>query len=349
MPSPRWLPLLRMFLVGVLAALPLACMQVVTSKTQTVVAAANAMCPVGSEGCPCTSGGGCDPGLYCSGGTCVSYGAEEYEFEDDMIEPQAAPVYDRTISVEGVNMSAGLDTKQRRRSRRGGGRMSKNTRSGDSAAAPVEYARAEPSGGDGQTSAPEAAPDAAEIERDPAGELDLQRQVIYTATLLVSVYDRDMAIEIAEDLPRRYGGWIDSRYDYTITLRIRAEHLFEAMRVLGELGVVLDKTLLAEDVTAEYVDLEARIRILEEMVRQLEALLAKAKDVEQALQIRAALDVLRIELEAARARMRQLSEMIDFSTLTVAFTPRGPTDELPSSNDPFPWVDTLGVESTEYR
>lgn len=27
-------------------------------------------CPIGSEGCPCTEGGGCDPGLACEGGTC---------------------------------------------------------------------------------------------------------------------------------------------------------------------------------------------------------------------------------------------------------------------------------------
>jgi hypothetical protein len=30
-----------------------------------------APCPIGAEGCPCTGGGGCDPGLMCDGGTCV--------------------------------------------------------------------------------------------------------------------------------------------------------------------------------------------------------------------------------------------------------------------------------------
>ena len=28
------------------------------------------MCPVGAEGCPCTGGGGCDPGLECMDGIC---------------------------------------------------------------------------------------------------------------------------------------------------------------------------------------------------------------------------------------------------------------------------------------
>ena len=28
-------------------------------------------CPIGSEGCPCTGGGACDPGLTCDGGLCT--------------------------------------------------------------------------------------------------------------------------------------------------------------------------------------------------------------------------------------------------------------------------------------
>ena len=28
-------------------------------------------CPIGAEGCPCTPGGGCDPGLMCESGVCV--------------------------------------------------------------------------------------------------------------------------------------------------------------------------------------------------------------------------------------------------------------------------------------
>jgi hypothetical protein len=40
--------------------------------------------------------------------------------------------------------------------------------------------------------------------------------------------------------------------------------------------------------------------------------------------------------------------MIDFSTLTLILSERG-VDAVPSSNDPFPWVDELGAEATEYR
>jgi hypothetical protein len=56
-----------------------------------------------------------------------------------------------------------------------------------------------------------------------------------------------------------------------------------------------------------------------------------------------------MELEVALGRMRQLQTLISFSTLTVNLIERGPHQPVPSSNDPFPWVDSLGVEATEWR
>ena len=37
------------------------------------------------------------------------------------------------------------------------------------------------------------------------------------------------------------------------------------------------------------------------------------------------------------------------TTLTVTLIERGPQDNIPTSNDPFRWVDSLGVEATEWR
>jgi hypothetical protein len=176
-----------------------------------------------------------------------------------------------------------------------------------------------------------------------------KRQIIYTASMQVSVYDVAHSIEQAEALPERLGGWLHQRIDNQLVLRIPAVHLREAMDVIAELGVVDYRLLEALDVTAQYTDLESRIRVLTEMHAQLTRLLALAKTVEQALEVRRALDEITMELEVARARMRELSKSIAFSTLIVQFMARGPGVAIPSSNDPFPWVVELGVEATEYR
>jgi hypothetical protein len=350
--TSRLLSQLRLLVSGVLLALPLACWQV--SHAELAVAGAVLECPVGSEGCPCTAGGGCDPGLICMSGYCSSSGGgyddeiTVYEFEDDLAEPM--PVIETARSVQSLpGVAGGRGRKERPAKLERQSRKARNTEA-DFKSSDANFAP------EGSSPAPKPAPisvvDSGTTSEDPAPEEELDddgRQVIYTADLQIAVYELDAAIEFAESLPQRYGGWIESRYDYQITLRIPAERLFEAIDQLGALGLVLGKTLRADDVTDEYTDLESRILVLEQLVEQLELLLAKAKTVEEALKIRIELDRVRIELEAARVRMRQLSELIDFSTLTLHFSQRGSVDALPASNDPFPWVDDLGVETTEYR
>lgn len=191
----------------------------------------------------------------------------------------------------------------------------------------------------------ELAPD----EPTPTEPVRDERQIIYRASLQLAVYELDEVMAFAEDIPRRHGGWIQARYDYQITLRVPADHLQAVIAELAELGLVLGKTLQADDVTAQYTDLASRIAVLEQLVEQLELLLQAAKTVEDSLKVRQELERVRIELEAAKVQMRQLAESISFSTLTLALSLRGPVESLPSSNDPFPWVDELGVESTEFR
>lgn len=211
-----------------------------------------------------------------------------------------------------------------------------------------EYAPEEPAPEMEPTAKPEPLEAPSDVPKQPA-PVAQKRQIIYTATMQVSVYDLEHSLEIVEGLPERYGGWLHQRVDNQIVLRIPAERLAEVMATVAELGVVDYRLLEALDVTAEYTDLESRIRILGEMQKQLQALLAKATTVEQALEIRRALDQITLELEAARAQMRELSKSIAFSTLILSLVERGPTQLVPSSNDPFPWVDELGVEATDYR
>jgi DNA repair exonuclease SbcCD ATPase subunit len=134
-----------------------------------------------------------------------------------------------------------------------------------------------------------------------------------------------------------------------LVLRIPSKNLRKVMAELGEYGNVEHRTLRAMDVTAEFTDIESRIKALEETQKQLLELLSKSRNVQEALQVRQALDNITTQLEVLKGRMRQLSNQISFSTLTVNLYERGPHTPVPSSNDPFPWVNDLGVESTEWK
>ncbi len=267
---------------------------------------------------------------YDAGG--IAHPSPSYDYDEDMAETD-------DIAVETVSLGRGLASRDRGANRR--------QKRATKASPPSPVSTKDDTGLTMEMSEDSVPPpDSPEQPAPPLSKV--ARQVIYTAEMYVEVYATADAVATAEALPDRLGGWLHARRDDMVILRIPAEHLDEAMDLIAELGVVLARNLLAEDVTAAYTDLESRIRVLEQMQIQLQALLDRAKTVEQALQIRRALDGITLELELARTHMREMAKSIAFSTLTVYFLPRGP-ETLPSSNDPFPWTDTLGVEGTEYR
>ncbi len=175
------------------------------------------------------------------------------------------------------------------------------------------------------------------------------RQIIYTAEMQLSVYKLDDAMQRAEELTLAAGGYVQNLSQGYYVLRIPAPALRGIMDELAHLGVVEARSLQARDVSEEFVDLTTRIRVLRETQQQLLALLKSARTVEEALKVRASLDGVTMELEQAMGRLRLLESLIGFSTLTVRMSLRGPQNAVPSSNDPFPWVDGLGVEATEWN
>ncbi|PCC72168.1 protein of unknown function [Nannocystis exedens] len=178
---------------------------------------------------------------------------------------------------------------------------------------------------------------------------EFARQIIYTADMAISCFKLDDAMQRAEALTLEAGGYVQTMSQGYLVLRIPAAQLRRVMEELGKLGVVESRNLQAQDVTREYVDLTTRIRVLRETQSQLITLLKQARNVQEALDVRRSLDAITMELEQALGRLRFLENQIGFSTLTVRMSERGPQNAVPSSNDPFPWVDTLGVEATEWN
>ncbi len=178
---------------------------------------------------------------------------------------------------------------------------------------------------------------------------EISRQVIYTGNMQVSVFKVDKAMKRAERMTIAAGGYVQQMAEGMLILRIPAPQLRSLMEGFAEFGVVEARNLQARDVTEEYFDLRTRIRVLQETQDQLIALLKRAHNVEEALKVRQALDRVTMELEQATGRLRLLQNQIGFSTLTLNFIERGPHTDTPSSNDPFTWVNNLGVEATEWK
>jgi len=167
--------------------------------------------------------------------------------------------------------------------------------------------------------------------------------LIYKAQVYMAVFETKKAIDAVEKLAKDSGGYLVSREDTRITVRVPAGKFDGALDEVGKLGDLLHRNVNVQDVTAEYTDLAIRQRNLDVMRERLEDLLKKAGKVEEALQVERELERVAGELERIKGRLKLLRELVTFSTITVEFQPR-PVDHVDSKvRLPFPWLDQLGL------
>jgi hypothetical protein len=199
-----------------------------------------------------------------------------------------------------------------------------------------------------QRPAPDAAgepappPTGVETGADPqlAGPL-----LIYTANVHMAVFEARKALDKAEQISKDLGGYLVRRDDASITVRIPAAKFDGALAKLLELGDVLHRDISVRDVTAEYFDMQVRLKNAEAVRDRLQELLKKSANVTEAIQVERELARVTGELESMKGRLKLMRELILFSTITLRFQAR-PVESIDNKvRLPFPWLDQLGLSN----
>ncbi|AUX29508.1 MULTISPECIES: DUF4349 domain-containing protein [Sorangium] len=168
--------------------------------------------------------------------------------------------------------------------------------------------------------------------------------LVYTAQVAMAVFEVGASLGKVEELARDLGGFLARRDDRAITIRVPAARFDEALRRLEGLGDVLQRNVVAEDVTEEFLDLGVRIRNARAVRDRLEKLLERAAKVEESIQLERELARVTSELERLEGRLKFLRDRVAFSTLTVSFQPRSTETITPSGPRlPIDWLNELGL------
>jgi hypothetical protein len=161
---------------------------------------------------------------------------------------------------------------------------------------------------------------------DEAAPATTQR-LIRTGHVTVEVERIEAAVERIQALAEALGGYVanvsmqtgsEQFRRATLTLRIPADRFDEATAGVRPLGKVEQLDVSVEDVTEQYMDLEARLanaRRLEERLLQL--LETRTGTLEQVLAAERELARVRTEIELYDGRLRQLASRVSLSTLTI--------------------------------
>ena len=177
----------------------------------------------------------------------------------------------------------------------------------------------------------------AETARDPS-------LVIYAAKLALAVYQVEPSIAAVEKLAKEHGGFLASKQDREIVVRVPRARFQQALAGIDKVGDVLHRDISAVDVTEEHVDLEIRIKNARAMQGRLKELLAKA-NVKEAIEIEKELGRVTGDLESLEGKLKVLRDRIAYSTISVSFQERAPSAAARAPQLPFAWLTSLGLPS----
>ncbi|MDD5666300.1 MAG: DUF4349 domain-containing protein [Actinomycetota bacterium] len=120
----------------------------------------------------------------------------------------------------------------------------------------------------------------------------------------------------------------DEGFTYaTLTLRIPADKFDGAVEEVSALGEMVSTQVSTSDVSAEYVDLESRLRHLQAEEAFYLGLIGKARDVQEMIAIREHLSAIQQEKEMVQGRMNFLDQQVGYSTLTLAVEETAPEED----------------------
>ncbi len=199
------------------------------------------------------------------------------------------------------------------------------------AAGPVPGAPAERSSAGSVTAGPGALGGAPVPEAVAAGS----SRVIKTAVLSVGVDKGGLseAYQLAQDAAARTGGWVQSSEratdQATLVLKIPSDHFDAALVSLRKLGEVRSDSVSGEDVAAEYVDLEARLRHWRAQEAVFLDLMAKAQLISETISIQQQLSVIQEQIEQHEGRRRYLDGQTAFSTVRFSILESGAVAKEP--------------------
>ena len=104
----------------------------------------------------------------------------------------------------------------------------------------------------------------------------------------------------------------------TLTMRVPAGNFSRAVADLSALGETLQARIHGEDVTADYVDLEARIKTWTAQERVLLRLMADARSVDETLTVQRHLQNVQLQIEGLKGQLRVLRDQVGDGTITVS-------------------------------
>jgi hypothetical protein len=159
--------------------------------------------------------------------------------------------------------------------------------------------------------------------------------VVTTASASLTVKNPAAGAQRVSELVESVGGRVDKRTEQSpsgkdgqgasadLVVRVPSDQLTGVLADLGKIGEVENVSVSRSDVTANAVDLDARISALQTSVTRLQALMDKSATTADLLAAEKALSDRQAELESLQSQRALLADQVQLSTLELHLQPFG--------------------------
>lgn len=159
-------------------------------------------------------------------------------------------------------------------------------------------------------------------------EIPDERKIIKNGNISFETWDVKETESFIKQTVNELGGYISNdnvyisgdRITHSSVVRIPADRFDVLLQRISESATKIDrKNIDVQDVTEEYIDIEARIKTKKELENRYRELLKQARKVEEILAIEKESGTLRAEIESMEGRLKYLKNQIGFSTLSIEY------------------------------
>lgn len=187
---------------------------------------------------------------------------------------------------------------------------------------------------------------------------NLADKIIYTAYANLETTDLDQSIDTLNGLVEQYGAFLESSsvtgnnlldiaagYTYgrsaDFTLRVPKEHYSDFTSALDTVGNVTNLTSDAENITAQYSDVETQVKSYDTQEQRLLEIMAQADTVEDMITLESRLSEVRMEKDRLETQLQNWDRQVDYSTVTISLTEVQELTPEPPAEEPT-YMEQLG-------
>lgn len=150
------------------------------------------------------------------------------------------------------------------------------------------------------------------------------RMLVWSASLSLEVSDVGASADKAAAIAEQFKGYVDQKSDggessASARLKIPSASFNDAVNAVQALGDVAYSRVSGEDVTEQYVDVQARLKNKTELRDRLRLLLQKATDIKDVIAIESELTRVQTEIDSMEGKLKLLQGRVDYATIDVSF------------------------------